>query len=130
MHGDGELPFSILMDEGFEADTYVDIFDGGPTVEARVETLRTVRLQRRMTVSTSMPNLAETIEAGKAVMSIVANTKSEGFRSTIAPVVVGNGSDHIGVSREVALLIDVDDGDAVRVVPLDTVNHHLTGVTW
>jgi arginine N-succinyltransferase len=136
LHPDGELPFSILMDEGFEADTYVDIFDGGPTVEARVETLRTVRLQRRMSVSTSMPNLAETIEAGKAVMSIVANTKSEGFRATIAPVVIGtgagigNGSDHIGVSREVAVLIDVDDGDAVRVVPLDTVNHHLTGVTW
>ncbi|MCA3001146.1 MAG: arginine N-succinyltransferase [Rhodocyclaceae bacterium] len=136
LHPDGELPFSILMDEGFEADTYVDIFDGGPTVEARVETLRSVRLQRRMTVSTSLPNLAETIESGRAVMSIVANTKSEGFRATIAPVVigtgsgVGNGSDHIGVSREVAVLIDVDDGDAVRVVPLDTANHHLTGATW
>jgi hypothetical protein len=83
-----------------------------------------------------MPNLAETIEAGKAVMSIVANTKSEGFRATIAPVVigsgsdVGNGSDHIGVSREVALLIDVDDGDAVRVVLLDAGNHRLKGVSW
>jgi hypothetical protein len=85
-----------------------------------------------MTVSTSLPNLAETIESGRAVMSIVANTKSEGFLATIAPVVIGAGShgDQIGVSREVAVLIGVDDGDAVRVVPLDTVNHHLTGVTW
>ena len=135
LHPDGELPFSILMDEGFEADTYVDIFDGGPTVEARVETLRTVRLQRRLTLAQNIKGAAadttaaiDAVGAATAVLSIIANTKSEGFRATIASAVFGPGADGnaVNFSREVARLIDVDDGDAVRVVALDPDSHHLT----
>lgn len=43
LHPDANLPFSILVDEGFEADTYVDIFDAGPIVVSRASSLRTVR---------------------------------------------------------------------------------------
>jgi len=50
LHPVGELPFSILLDEGFDADTYVDIFDGGPTVEASLALLRSVRLARELRV--------------------------------------------------------------------------------
>lgn len=50
LHPVGELPFSILQDEGFDADTYIDIFDGGPTVEAPLSSLRSVRLARRVEV--------------------------------------------------------------------------------
>ncbi|MBH9552245.1 arginine N-succinyltransferase [Inhella gelatinilytica] len=50
LHPVGELPFSILADEGFDADTYVDIFDGGPTVDAPLASLRTVRHARWHTV--------------------------------------------------------------------------------
>ncbi len=46
LHPVGELPFSILQDEGFDADTYIDIFDGGPTVEAPLASLRSVRAAR------------------------------------------------------------------------------------
>lgn len=50
LHPVGELPFSILQDEGFDADTYVDIFDGGPTVEAPLASLRSVRHARELQV--------------------------------------------------------------------------------
>ncbi len=50
LHPVGEVPFSVLMDEGFDADTYVDIFDGGPTVEAPLASLRSVRHHRLHTV--------------------------------------------------------------------------------
>jgi arginine N-succinyltransferase len=50
LHPVGELPFSILQDEGFETDTYVDVFDAGPTAEARLPHLRTVRLARKLVV--------------------------------------------------------------------------------
>lgn len=50
LHPVGELPFSILQDEGFDADTYIDIFDGGPTVEAPLASLRSVRLAREVHV--------------------------------------------------------------------------------
>ena len=43
LHPDGELPFAILQAEGFDADSYVDIFDGGPTAEGRLQALATVR---------------------------------------------------------------------------------------
>ncbi len=46
LHPVAELPFSILLDEGFDTETYVDIFDGGPTVEARVAMLKTVQRAR------------------------------------------------------------------------------------
>ncbi len=47
LHPVSELPFAILQDEGFEADTYVDVFDGGPVAEGRLPTLRTVAAARR-----------------------------------------------------------------------------------
>ncbi|RZL39393.1 MAG: arginine N-succinyltransferase [Rubrivivax sp.] len=50
LHPVGELPFSILQDEGFDADAYVDIFDGGPTVEAPLASLRSVRQARELPV--------------------------------------------------------------------------------
>jgi arginine N-succinyltransferase len=43
LHPDGQLPFQILLDEGIDADTYIDIFDGGPTAEGRLQALRSVR---------------------------------------------------------------------------------------
>jgi len=43
LHPVGELPFQILFREGFEADTYVDVFDAGPTVVAHLDQLATVR---------------------------------------------------------------------------------------
>ncbi len=43
LHPDGELPFAILQDEGCDAETYIDIFDGGPTTEGRLHALGSVR---------------------------------------------------------------------------------------
>ena len=43
LHPDGELPFEILLAEGFDAESYIDIFDGGPTAEGRLQALRSVR---------------------------------------------------------------------------------------
>lgn len=51
LHPVGELPFSILLDEGFDTESYVDIFDGGPTVEGRVAMLKTVNRSRRRTAT-------------------------------------------------------------------------------
>jgi hypothetical protein len=42
LHPVGELPFGILMDEGFDGETYVNVFDGGPTADSRVALLKTV----------------------------------------------------------------------------------------
>jgi arginine N-succinyltransferase len=40
IHPDGQLAFDLLTEEGFEADDYVDIFDGGPILQAHKNSLR------------------------------------------------------------------------------------------
>jgi arginine N-succinyltransferase len=40
IHPDGELAFDLLTEEGFEADEYIDIFDGGPILQAHKHALR------------------------------------------------------------------------------------------
>ncbi|MDN3920096.1 arginine N-succinyltransferase [Roseateles violae] len=78
LHPVAELPFSILQDEGFDADTYVDIFDGGPTVEANLAMLRSVRHARRLTVNKGPDS------AGEPVWHVVTNARREGFRAVLA----------------------------------------------
>ncbi|MEL0638029.1 arginine N-succinyltransferase [Marinomonas sp. TI.3.20] len=46
LHEDSEKSTDILLDEGFEFRGYVDIFDAGPTLEARAENLTTISQQR------------------------------------------------------------------------------------
>ena len=112
----GELPFSILLDEGFEADTYVDIFDAGPTVEARVQSLRTVQGNKRLS--------AKLLASVAGVPCIIANTSAESFRATIANASRQAGAPNeetggeISLTHEVAELLGLAPGDAVRAVPL------------
>ncbi len=42
-HPSGRAALRMLEHEGFQFDRYVDIFDGGPTVTARTDDIRTVR---------------------------------------------------------------------------------------
>lgn len=76
LHPDGELPFGILVAEGFDVDSYVDIFDGGPIAEARVAMLKTVVSALDVDVRTA------TDLAGEACL--VANTERTGFCATLA----------------------------------------------
>ncbi|TDO98000.1 arginine N-succinyltransferase [Marinomonas balearica] len=46
VHEDSAKTSDLLLDEGFEFRGYVDIFDAGPTVEARIQDLRTIREQK------------------------------------------------------------------------------------
>lgn len=46
IHEDSEKVANILLDEGFVFRDYVDIFDAGPSIEARVQDLKTVAEQR------------------------------------------------------------------------------------
>lgn len=85
LHPDAELPFSILSDEGFEADTYVDIFDGGPIATSKVSSLTSVRGGEAAAVLD-----ASRCAPGTATRAILANTSIDGFR---AALVLGSWTD-------------------------------------
>lgn len=76
LHPVGELPFSILLDEGFDTETYVDIFDGGPTVDARAAMLKTVARSRHITAATGLPSAA-------GPWHLVAGTRRPGFSAVL-----------------------------------------------
>jgi arginine N-succinyltransferase len=72
-----ELPFGILQDEGFESETYVDVFDGGPIAEARLSMLRTVQQSRAAPASplNGPP---------QGAWHLVAQAQQRGFRAVLA----------------------------------------------
>lgn len=76
LHPDGELPFGILVDEGFDVDSFIDIFDGGPIAEARVAMLNTV-----VSVLDVDVRAATNVE-GEACL--VANMERSDFCATLA----------------------------------------------
>ena len=108
LHPVGELPFGILVDEGFEADTYVDIFDGGPAVEARLSGLATMRSNRRLQVAAGEP------DSTAATPCLIATTATESWRATIAPLARPEG-DTIRLGEALMALLEIAPGDEVRV---------------
>ncbi|WP_310497418.1 arginine N-succinyltransferase [Sandarakinorhabdus sp.] len=49
-HPSGRAALAMLMTEGFSYDNYVDIFDGGPTVTARTDQVRSIRDSRLVAI--------------------------------------------------------------------------------
>ena len=54
-HPTGRAALKMLENEGFIWDSYVDIFDGGPTVTARTDSIHTVREALALTVAEGNP---------------------------------------------------------------------------
>ncbi|MEE4200932.1 arginine N-succinyltransferase [Erythrobacter sp.] len=48
-HDDGRPALQMLLAEGFRSGEYVDIFDGGPTLTADIDVVRTIRKANRLT---------------------------------------------------------------------------------
>lgn len=79
LHPVGQLPFDILMDEGFDVDNYVNLFDAGPTADGRVGLLRSVQ-QRRV-----RQPLTGDAGAAQGRWQIVASRARAGFRALLLP---------------------------------------------
>jgi arginine N-succinyltransferase len=118
LHPAGELPFQLLIDEGFEAETYIDVFDGGPVVEARLASLATMRHNRRCRVQRAAGAASL---AGQTMLYLVANTSAQQFRATIAALPAGADGDRgedLLLSAGLLDLLEVANGDDLRWVPL------------
>lgn len=110
LHPVAERPFGILLDEGFDADTYLDIFDGGPTVEARVGMVRTVA---QSTCSELVPDLSATRDR---TWQLVATVQREGFRAVLAQP--AHDGARIGLDAAALQRLGAQAGDRLRHAPL------------
>jgi arginine N-succinyltransferase len=97
----------MLEEEGFVYDRYVDIFDGGPTVTAPTDRIRTVR-------ESTTETIAEIADGGRNKM-LVATGRLKDFRACCASVkrLPRKG---ICIDREAAELLGVEVGDQVAAV--------------
>lgn len=106
-HPTGRAALRMLEQEGFSYDRYVDIFDGGPTVTASTDQIRTIRESQTFKVC----DIAE--EGPKKTM--VACGRLRSFRACFASVkeIAGKG---ICIDRQAAELLEVDIGDELVMV--------------
>jgi arginine N-succinyltransferase len=107
VHDKTKPALALLQSEGFSNRGYVDIFDAGPTVEARVEHIRSVRSSRRLQVKIGEVNSGQPY--------LICNTQLADFRATWLTLEVDEFSEQVTLPAKVAAALQVAAGDWVRV---------------
>ncbi len=67
-HPTGRAAMRMLEDEGFAWENYIDIFDGGPTMTARTDQIRSVREAADDTITAIDPSLGEHMAGEKRLV--------------------------------------------------------------
>ncbi|GEM76793.1 arginine N-succinyltransferase [Vibrio sagamiensis] len=109
VHDNTRPALKLLEHEGFTNRGYVDIFDGGPTMECDRRNIESVRHSYRARVQIS--------EHASSKDFLIANTSFENFRATAAKAVFDTESETVIISSEVAAALMVKEGDSVRFLP-------------
>jgi arginine N-succinyltransferase len=106
-HPSGRAAMRMLEDEGFYFDRYIDIFDGGPTVTADTDDIRTIRESAQETVFE--------IADGGTMKTLVASGSLKDFRACFASVrkLPKQG---VCIDPEAAELLEVKVGDEILMV--------------
>jgi len=112
VHPRAQITFDILMREGFETDHYIDIFDGGPTLNARTSSIRSIAQSRLVPVLLADAGAAASKNARPY---LVANGQLQDFRAVVAELEWVPGKP-VSLSREVAEALGVGAGASVRLV--------------
>jgi arginine N-succinyltransferase len=102
----------LLEQEGLHFEGYVDIFDAGPVLQARVSELRAMR---ESTLAIVSPHDEALDPAGEPIL--VSNTDLHDFRMLVAEAVPVNGK--INLSPDDLRLLNCQAGDAVRTLTLN-----------
>lgn len=107
VHEKTKPALALLQSEGFSHRGYVDIFDAGPTVEARVEHIRSVRNSQRLQVRLG--------DVSDGQPYLICNTSVADFRATWLVLDVNEHSAEVTLPADVAAALRVSAGDWVRV---------------
>ena len=105
-HPSGRAAMRMLENEGFAYERYVDIFDGGPTMTARTDRVRSVAEARMATVTA--------VDHEGGIESLVACGRLSEFRCAYGDVREDGG---VALSEGCAAALGVGPGDAVWHVP-------------
>ncbi len=101
-HPSGRAAMRMLENEGFAFENYIDIFDGGPTMCTRTDTVKSIRDARTDRVAA--------IGDGGA-RSLVATGTWRNFRCAFGDV--GDAADGVALNDAAVQSLDVDIGDHI-----------------
>lgn len=110
------LSYDIHLEEGFEPDRFVDIFDAGPVLTAQVDRSACVSSNETRTVREAAES-ASSVTQRQASAYLVASHRDEDFRCVLAELPSERGAD-APLAGHVRAALDVVHGDTVRCVPL------------
>ena len=101
-HPSGRAAMRMLENEGFAHEGYVDIFDGGPTMVASVDQIRSVRDAKDAAIG------AVDGKAGRKVLAATGHLTD--FRAAYAMI---EGEETVTIDDEGARMLQVQSGDAI-----------------
>jgi arginine N-succinyltransferase len=107
-HPSGRAAMRMLENEGFAFENYVDIFDGGPTMTAKTDKVRTIERARRATIVA--------IDGDGGEQALVATGRLADWRCALATArAVGN--DRVVIDPAAAAALGVGEDAEVLHVP-------------
>ncbi|MEL0253065.1 MAG: arginine N-succinyltransferase, partial [Novosphingobium sp.] len=109
-HPSGRAAMRMLEEEGFACEGYVDIFDGGPTMTARTDRVRSICEAREVAVA----HVRAPESSGKVTNALVATGKLADYRCTLAEI--AETDDGLVLDPVAAAAIGVSVGDKVWFV--------------
>ena len=110
-HPSGRAAMRMLEEEGFAWENYVDIFDGGPTMTARTDQIRSIREAKDSAIVEVSDVLGDHIGGEKMLISC---GRMEGFKTAYGWVEMR--TDGISIDPGCAKALGVDKGDNVTHV--------------
>lgn len=109
-HPTSARAMNMLMSEGMRYTNCIDIFDGGPSLEAPLSSIRTVRESAQ-----SVVRIQDSIPTEDEHETIVAVPNPKAFRATVLPR--GHQAGSLFLTAKEADLLGVKSGDAIITSP-------------
>ena len=109
VHAHTTPALKLLEQEGFRYQGYIDIFDGGPTVEAPIGEIRSIRRSR-------LHNVSLQDDATTGALHLICKPDLQHFRCTLAALKPDGGN--VAMPQALATALGVRKNDTVRLVSL------------
>ncbi|VVM90817.1 Arginine N-succinyltransferase subunit alpha [Pseudomonas fluorescens] len=110
IHPDGQEAFDILEREGFETNSYVDLFDGGPTLYARTSNIRSIAQSQTGTTQSGL-----SIDARGSYL--VSNDSLKDYRAIVADLDYRPGQP-VALNARMCAALKVTQGSPIRLIAL------------
>tara|TARA_B100001094_G_C18178088_1_gene799141 strand:- start:653 stop:1666 length:1014 start_codon:yes stop_codon:yes gene_type:complete len=108
VHEKTKPALKMLEQEGFTYQSYIDIFDGGPTIECELSRIKSVKESQVLQVEIAPEEGTQDL--------ILSNLKLAGFRAVMDKARIHRDKNTVYISEKIARHLDVVTGDKVRVV--------------